>query len=102
MDYGRGEGQVVNLVKVLEPRVLELVEKCVDGKGWGWGGMIGGIDDGGDAVIWVEETEEGRSGGAASGPGSGTCRTVMGNGTAMVNGGGDDVALAARGNALHG
>lgn len=71
-------------------------------RGWqrvGLGGMIGGIDDGGDAVIWVEETEDGRRGGT----GPGTCSSVVGNATAMGNGGGeDDVVLAARGDAVPG
>lgn len=93
IDYGKGEGQVVK-VRVLEPRVLELVDKCVDGgKGWGWGGMTEGIDDGGDAVLSIEETDEGRKGGL--GPGTCNKAPVKGNGTAV-----GDVALTARDDAV--
>ena len=89
---------MVSVVRVLEPRVLELVERCVDGQGWGWGGMIGGIDEGGDAVIWVEETEAQR-GGSVGEPVPGTCRAVVGNETAVGNGG-EDVVLTSRDHAV--
>lgn len=89
---------MIDVIEVLEPRVLELMDECVDGKGWGWGGMMGGIDDGGDAVVWVEETEGRRGGGAVSGPGVGNCGAGMGNGMAMGNEG--DVDLSARDNAV--